>query len=85
MYITKTGRLATQNRQHIKPKQISAEQYLHEQLRKHIKTDPLENIHTQLKKQPTAINIINNIDSGTHTINITYNLTTTHKEQDNNQ
>ena len=33
--ITKTGRLVTGNRQHIIPTQISAEQYLNEQLQKH--------------------------------------------------
>ena len=47
--ITKTGRLVTQNGQHIKPTHISAEQYFCEQLQKHTKTDPLENILTQLK------------------------------------
>ena len=49
IHITNTGRLVIQNRQHIKPTQISAEQYLCEQLQKHTKTDPLENIHTQLE------------------------------------
>ena len=49
IHITKTGRLVTQNRQHIKPTQISAEQYLYEQLQNHTRTDPLENILTQLK------------------------------------
>ena len=37
-------KLVIQNRQHIKPTQISAEQYLWDLLHKHIKTDPLENI-----------------------------------------
>ena len=42
--IPKTDRLVTQNRQHIKPIPISAEQYLWDQLHKHIRTDPLESI-----------------------------------------
>ena len=41
IHITKTGRLVTQNRQHLKPTQISAEQYLWGQLHKHTKTDPI--------------------------------------------
>ena len=41
-----------QNRQHIKPTPISAEKYIQEQLHKHIRTDPLENILNQLNKQP---------------------------------
>ena len=48
---------------HIKPTQIFAEQYLHEQLKKQTKTDPLENILTQIGKQQTATNIINNTDN----------------------
>ena len=50
IHLTKRERLVTQNRQHIKPTQISAEQYLHEQLQKHTRTDPLETILTQLKR-----------------------------------
>ena len=36
--------------------QISTEQYLPDQLHKHIKTDPLENILEQLAKTTTFIN-----------------------------
>ena len=60
IHIRKTGRLVTQNRQHIKPTQIPAEHYLHEQLQEHTKTDLLEKILTQLEKQANAINIANN-------------------------
>ena len=42
--ITKSDRLVTQNRQHIKQTPISAEQYLWDKLHKHIRTDPLESI-----------------------------------------
>ena len=75
--ITKIGRLV---RQHIKPTK-----YLHEQLQKHTKTDPPENILTQLEKQPTATNIINNIDNGPHSINTTHDYQTAHKGQDNTE
>ena len=34
IHITKTGRIVTQNRQHIKPTQISTEQYLQDKLHK---------------------------------------------------
>ena len=64
IHITKTERVVS--RQDIKPTQISAEQYLCEQLHKHTKTDPLENILTQLEKQPAASNINNNIYNGPH-------------------
>ena len=63
--ITKTGRLATQNGQHVSATQISAEQYLWHHPQKHTKTDPLENILTQLEKQPDASNNYNNINNGT--------------------
>ena len=46
---TNTGQLITQNRKHVKPTQITAEQNLWNQLDKHIVTDPLENI---LKQTP---------------------------------
>ena len=83
--ITKTGRLVTQNRQHIKPTWISAEQYFCEQLQKHTKTDLLEKILMQLQKQPNANNITNNADIGPHSKNTTHDHITAYKEQDNNQ
>ena len=43
------------------------------------------NILTQFGKQPTATNIINNMDNGSHNNNTTYNHTTAHEEQDNSQ
>ena len=54
-------RVVTRDRIHIKPTQITAEQYLQEQLQKHTTTDSLEDILKQLDKQPSA--------SNTHTIN----------------
>ena len=53
MCITKTGWLVTRDRKHIKPTQITAEQYLWDQIQKHTTTDPLEDILKQLEKQPT--------------------------------
>ena len=73
------------NRQHIKPTQISAEQYLCEQLHKYTKTDPLENILTQLEKQPAANNINNNMYNMPHRNNTTHEHPSVHKEQDNSE
>ena len=84
IHITKTGRLVTQNRQHIKPTQISAEQYLHEQLQKHTKVDPLENILTQLKNNQLQP-ILSITDNGPHTINTTHDHTIMHEEQNKSQ
>ena len=81
----KTGRLVTQNRQHIKPTQISAEQYLWDQPHKHTKIDPLEGILTQLQKQPVTSNNKNNICNGPHRNNTTHEHSTLYKELDNNQ
>ena len=81
----KTGRLVTLNRQHIKPTQISAEQYLWDQLHKHTNTDPPESILTQLDKQPVTSNNNNNIYNGPHRNNSTHEHATSHKEPDNNQ
>ena len=85
IHITKTGRLVTWNRQHIKPTQISAEQYLHGQLYEHTKTDALENILTQPEKWPAANNISNNIYNGPYRNNTTHEHPTVHKEQENNK
>ena len=50
--ITKTGRIITCNRWHIKTTNICAEHYLHSQLNKHTKTDPLNTIMDYLNKNP---------------------------------
>ena len=55
--ITKTGWLVSRDRKHIKPTQITADQYLQDQLQKHTSTDLLEDI----LKQPSTSNM--------HTIN----------------
>ena len=83
--ITKTGRIVTCNRQHIKPTPITAEHYLCDKLHKLIKTDPLENILAQLEKQPSTYNIINNTDNGQNSHNKTHGYTTVHDEQNNHQ
>ena len=80
----KQERIVKQNRQHIKPTQISIEQYLCDQLHKHTKTDPLESILTQLEKQPPASNNNNSIYNGPHR-NTTYGHSMSHKELDINQ
>ena len=73
IHIAKRGRLVTQNRQQIKPTQISAEQYLWDQLHKHTKTDPLKSILTQkLEKQPVTSNNNSNIYNGPHRNNTTH-------------
>ena len=83
--ITKTAKIVTCNRQHIKLTPIIAEHYLHDQLHKHIKIDPLENILGQLKKQPSAYSIINNTDNEQNSSNTTHGHTTVYEEQDNHQ
>ena len=85
IHITKTGKIVICNRQHIKPTLILAEYYFHDQLHKHIKTDPLENILAQLDKQPSTYNIINSIDNGQNSSNTTHGPTTVYGEQDNYQ
>ena len=55
IHITKIGQLVTRDRKHIKPTQITAEQYLPDQLQKHT-TDPLENILRQFKNQANTSN-----------------------------
>ena len=81
--ITKTGILVTQNR-HVKPTQVSDEQYIWDQLHKHTKTDPLESILTKLEKQPDASNYNNNINNGLFINNQTHEHSFLHKELDNN-
>ena len=50
--VTTTGRIITCNRQHIKPTPITAEDYMHYQTRKHIKTNPLNVILDHIHKNP---------------------------------
>ena len=49
--VTKTGQLITRNSKHVKPTQITAEQYLCDQLDKHIVIDPLDDILGHTEKQ----------------------------------
>ena len=60
--VTKTGRIITHNRQHIKPTPITAENFLHNQVNKHTKTDPLDAIldHIQRHSLPPTTKIITN-------------------------
>ena len=41
------------NRQHIKPTPITAEDYIHYQANKHVKTDPLDAILAHIQKKST--------------------------------
>ena len=50
IHITKTGKLITRKCKHVKLTQITAEQYLQDQLDKHIVQDPLEDILKQIEK-----------------------------------
>ena len=56
---------------------ILTEQYLCDQLHKHIKADLLENILEQLEKQPATSNIGNNTEKAEHNNNTTHEHTTT--------
>ena len=80
-----TGWIVTWNR-HLKPAQISPEQYLWDQLHKHTKTDPLQSILAQLEKQPGTSNNNNNynINNGPFINNPTHEHSTSYTELDNN-
>ena len=45
----------------------------------------MENILTQLEKQPSAYNIINNTDNGQNSSNTTHGHTAVYEEQNNHQ
>ena len=68
----------------MKPTQISADQYLWNQLHKQTKTDPLGSILIQLEKQPGASNNNNNINNGPFINNPTHEHSTLYKEPANN-
>ena len=51
MCVTKKGWLITRNSKHMKPTQITAKQYLQDQLDKHIVTNSLEDIPNKLKNK----------------------------------
>ena len=54
--ITQTGQLVTIDRKYIKPTHITAEQYLWDQLQKHITTDPLDDILKQFENKALTNN-----------------------------
>ena len=81
--ITKTGWLVTRDRKHIKPTQITAKQYLWEQLQKHT-TDPLDDILEQLDKQPHTSNAYP-INNGPCTNHPRHEYTTPCKGPENDQ
>ena len=51
IHVIKTGWLITRNGKHMKPRQIAAKQYIHNQLDEHIVRDALEDIQNQIEKQ----------------------------------
>ena len=63
---SKTGRIITHNRWHIKPTPISAEHYLCSQLNKHTKTDPIHTILGHLDKHPPPSTIADTTTERTH-------------------
>ena len=50
--VTKTGRIITCNRQHIRPTPITAENFLHNQANKHTRRDLLDAILDHIQRQP---------------------------------
>ena len=83
--ITKTGKIITHNRRHLKPTPISAEHYLHNQLIQHTRTDPLNAIPEHLKKHPPPPNITDTIHNGPHGNSTTHEHKAPEAVQDNNE
>ena len=83
--ITKTGRIITHNRQHIRPTPISAEHNLCNQLSKHTKTDPLNTILDHLEKHPPPPTITDTPNERPHSNNTTNELTAPENVQNNNE
>ena len=50
--VTKTGRIITPNRQHIRPTHITAENLLCNQVNKHTKADPLDDTLDHIQRHP---------------------------------
>ena len=51
-HVTKTGRIITHSRQHIRPTPITVGNSLHNQVNKHTKPDPLDGILDHIQKHP---------------------------------
>ena len=89
--VTKTGQLISSNSKHVKPTQITAEQYLWDQLDNNIVRDPLEDILKQLEKQThtnhtyTKNEQFKNTQNRTHTSNTLHESMTTNKGDDISQ
>ena len=87
IWVTKIGWLITRKSKHMKPTQLTSEQYIWDQLDKYTVTDPLEDILKQLEKQThtnhthTQSEWLRNTQHGTHTNNTIHeNLTTNNRE-----
>ena len=83
--ITKTGRIITCNRWHIGPIPISAEHYLHNQLSKHTKTDPLNTILDHPEKHPPQPTITDTTNERPHNNNTSNKWTASDNVQNNNE
>ena len=87
IWVTRTGWLITSNSKHVKPTQITAKQYLWDQLAKHIVTDPLKDILKQLKNKHmihtnTPSKQLKNTQHGTHTSNTLHESMTINNGED---
>ena len=82
--MTKADWLITRNSKHVKPTQITAEQYLQDQLNKHVVTDPPEDILKQLEKQMHTNHACLEQSTEKHTNNMLHKSMTTNR-QDNSQ
>ena len=83
--ITKTGRIITGNRQHIKPAPLYVEHYLCSQLNKHTKIDPLNTILDHLDKHPLPSTIENTTTERPHNHCTSNDQTSIHNAQNNNK
>ena len=83
--ITKTRRIITSNRQHIRLTPISAEYYLCNELNKHTKTDPLDTILGHLEKHPPPPTITDTSNERPHSNNNSNKLTAPDNVQNNNE
>ena len=83
IHITKTEKIITHNRQHITPTPISVEQYLHNQLAQHTKTDSLNTILDHLEKHPPPPIITDTTNKRPQSSNTTHKHTIANNVQNN--
>ena len=83
--ITKTEKIITQNRWHIRPTPISLEQYLCNQLVQHTKTNPLDTILNHHEKHPPPPAITDTTSERPHSIYTTLKHIAPNNIQNNNE